>query len=321
MKVLVLGGTGHIGNAIVRELLERGYEVTAAYRRHGPRLNLEGLPIHRWAGDQFAPGQLDEWVDGHDIVIDAAAPYSANLFDRGEYDAERRMCELLDAMLLRDCRFGYVSSFTTLKQPTEKMEDWGARLAMRMHPYFALKQRSENLVMAAVRDGLRAVIVNPTMCLGPWDTHDRELCLIPRLLSGEVPGAVRQILNVLDVREVAQGMVSALEAELYGRPMLMSGQNISAQNLFSWICELAGVEMPPLTASISVTAFASLALEAVVGIADSNSPIKSLAPILMYQHEWMPPCAAFQELGITVRPLYETLQDSIDWYRSINYCY
>jgi dihydroflavonol-4-reductase len=320
MKALVLGATGHIGNAVVRELLKRDYEVTAAYRRHGPRPNLEGLPIHCRPGDQFARGQLEEWVEGHDLVIDAAAPYPANLFDRAQYHAEERMCELLDAVLRRDCLFGYVSSFTTLKRPSEKMEDWGARLAMRMHPYFALKQCTEDLVMAAVRDGLRAVIVNPTMCLGPWDIHDRELCLIPRLLCGEVPGAVRQILNVLDVREVAQGLIGALEAELYGRPMLLSGHNISAQNLFSWICELAGVELPPLTAPTSVTAFASLALEAVMGVANSNSPIKSLAPILMYQHEWMPPCAAFRELGISLRPLLETLQDSIDWYRVVEYC-
>jgi dihydroflavonol-4-reductase len=320
MKVLVLGATGHIGNAVVRELLKRDYEVTAAYRRQGPRPNLEGLPIHCWPGDQFAPGQLKEWVEGHDVVVDAAAPYPANLFDSAQYDAEERMCELLDAVLRRDCLFGYVSSFTTLKLPSEKMEDWGAGLAMRMHPYFALKQRTEDLVMAAARDGLRAVIVNPTMCLGPWDIHDRELCLIPRLLCGEVPGAVRQILNVLDVREVAQGLIGALEAGLYGQPMLLSGHNISAQNLFSWICELAGVELPPLTAPTSVTAFASLALEAVMGVANSNSPIKSLAPILMYQHEWMPPCAAFRELGISLRPLLETLQDSIEWYRVVEYC-
>jgi dihydroflavonol-4-reductase len=259
-------------------------------------------------------------VEGHDVVIDAAAPYPANLFDRAQYHAEERMCELLDAVLRRDCLFGYVSSFTTLKRPSEKMEDWGARLAMRMHPYFALKQRTEDLVMDAAQAGLRAVIVNPTMCLGPWDIHDRELCLIPRLLCGEVPGAVRQMLNVLDVREVAQGLIGALDAELYGQPMLLNGHNISAQNLFSWICELAGVEMPPLTAPTSVTAFASLALEAVMGVANSDSPIKSLAPILMYQHEWMPPCAVFRDLGISPRPLFETLQDSLEWYRVVGYC-
>jgi len=320
MKALVLGATGHIGNAVVRELLERDYEVTAAYRRAGPRPNLEGLHIHCWPGDQFVPGQLEEWVEGHDVVIDAAAPFPANLFDRAEYYAERRMCELLDSVLRRDCRFAYVSAFTTLKRPSEKMEDWGARLAMRMHPYFALKQRTEDLVMAAARDGLRAVIVNPTMCLGPWDIHDRELSLIPRLLCGEVPGAVRQILNVLDVREVAQGLIAALEAELYGRPMLLSGHNISAQNLFTWICELGGVVMPPLTLPTFATAFASLALEAVMGVANSDTPIKSLAPILMYQHEWMPPCAAFRDLGINVRPLYETLVDAISWYRRVEVC-
>ena len=175
---------------------------------------------------------LEEWVEGHEIVIDAAAPYPANLFDRAQYYAEARMCELLDAVLRRNCVFGYVSAFTTLKRPSEKIEDWGASLAMRMHPYFALKQRTEDLVMDAANAGLRAVIVNPTMCLGPWDIHDRELCLIPRLLCGEVPGAVRQILNVLDVREVAQGLVGATRSgalrptDVAERPQYLGAESI-----------------------------------------------------------------------------------------------
>ena len=57
-----------------------------------------------------------------------------------------------------------------------------------------------------------------------------------------------------------------------------------------------------------------------MGVATSDTPIKSLAPILMYQHEWMPPCAAFRELGITLHPLYETLLDSIEWYRQVEFC-
>jgi dihydroflavonol-4-reductase len=284
------------------------------------RPNLENLPVACRPGDHNDPDQIERWVEGHHIVIDAATPYSANLYDRAEYDALGRTYGLLDAVMRRDCRFAYVSSFTTMRRQSNKMEDWGSYLAMRLHPYFALKQRIEEMVMEASKDGLRAVIVNPTMCLGPWDSHDRELCLIPRLLCAEVPGAVDQNLNVLDVREVANGLVSALEGGRYGERLILSGHNISAQNLFGWICELAGVSPPPFTAPTSVAAFCALGLEAVLGIMRPDSPIKSLAPILMYQHEWLPPCVLFRELRITLRPLYETLQDSIAWYRAIGYC-
>ena len=321
MKALVLGATGHIGNAVVRDLLDRGYDVTAAYRQAGPRPNLQGLPVDCRPGDQDWPGQMARWVEGHELVIDAATPYPTNLYNRAAAAAERRTFELLNAVKRRGCVFGYVSSFTTLKRSSVAMENWGTNLAMRLHPYFALKQRLEDLVMSAAGEGLRTVIINPTMCLGPWDAHDRELCMIPRLLSGEVPGAVNQILNVIDVREVANGLVSAIESERYGKRMIFSGHNISVQNLFSWICEVAEVNSPSWpTAPISLTAFAALGIEAVLGIALDDPPLKSLAPVLMYQHEWLPPCPAFQELGIPVRPLYETLRDSIDWYRDIDYC-
>src|SRR5262245_36270736 len=75
MNVLVLGATGHIGSAIVRECLSQGWEVTAVSRRREPPLNLNELPIHYLSGDIDTPGQIDIWTSGHDVVIDAAAPY------------------------------------------------------------------------------------------------------------------------------------------------------------------------------------------------------------------------------------------------------
>lgn len=320
MNALVLGASGHIGNAIVRELLRRGYEVTATGRRRQRPSNLAGLPLRYWCGDQTVPGQLEQWVDGHQVVIDAAAPYPVNLYDGAIPYAERRTDELLNALLRCDAILGYVGSFTTLKKTGGGIEEWPARFARQLHPYFAVKESIENAILTASREGLRATIVNPTMCFGPWDMHERELCLIPRLLCGEVLGSVNHNLNVLDVREVATGLVSAIESGWFGRPTIFSGHNISAQGLCRWICEIGGVAPPSLSAPTSVTAFASYAVEALAGLAGGATPIQSLAPILIYQHEWLPPCAAFRELGVTVRPLYETLLDSVDWYRSIGYC-
>lgn len=51
MRVLVLGGTGHLGSAIVRALLERHFEVIATGRRDAPPANLAGLPVHYMQGD------------------------------------------------------------------------------------------------------------------------------------------------------------------------------------------------------------------------------------------------------------------------------
>ena len=78
-KTLVLGASGHLGQAILRELLRRGHKVTAATRRLRPP-NLVALEVPIVTGDPDAPGQLEHWVSGHEVVIDAAAPYAVNLF-------------------------------------------------------------------------------------------------------------------------------------------------------------------------------------------------------------------------------------------------
>src|SRR5262245_42090778 len=79
-RAVVLGATGHIGSAVVRQLVRRGAEVTAATRRSSATPNLRGLDITLSPGDADDPEQLDAWVEGHDLVVDAAAPYPVWLF-------------------------------------------------------------------------------------------------------------------------------------------------------------------------------------------------------------------------------------------------
>lgn len=91
MKALVLGGSGHIGSAVVRELLRRGYEVSATGRRTPAPANISGLPFAYLPGEENSSGQLDRWIDGHEIVIDAAAPYPIELFPIANQRKDERM--------------------------------------------------------------------------------------------------------------------------------------------------------------------------------------------------------------------------------------
>ena len=120
MKALVIGAAGHLGNAITRELIDRGYEITAAGRRPEPPINLIDLNVRYLVGDIDAPGQIDRWVGGHDVVIDAAAPYPSLLMPSTESAAAsleyatRRTRAIIDSVRRQRARLAYVSSFTTL---------------------------------------------------------------------------------------------------------------------------------------------------------------------------------------------------------------
>jgi dihydroflavonol-4-reductase len=227
---------------------------------------------------------------------------------------------LLAAVRKHQARLAYVSSFTTLVRPREGLASWRSQVTRWLHPYFAVKDHIESQVLAAAQHGLPAVIVNPTMCIGPWDVRERDLCFIPRLLCGELPGAVRQVLNVIDVRDVAEGIVAALHAERWGEPFLLSGHNLPADTLFSWICEVGGVKPPRFVASATVSLVVTYGLETLQTFLGQTAAVPSLAVMLACEHEWLTPGRAQEGLDITPRPLSETLRDAVEWYRELGYC-
>ncbi len=327
MKALVIGASGHVGNAITRALLDRKWEVTACGRRPAPPLNLSGLPVTYLRGDADAPGQLDKWIPGHDLVVDGAAPYPMSLVFPGrepEQDpfvaAEARTRRLVDAVSRHDARLAYVGSFVTLVSPRTEAQRLRERAIRLTLPYSEVKELIEDQILDAGRRGLRAIIINPTYCLGPWDLHDRRVCTIPLLLCGEIPGSISQMLNVIDIRDVSAGLMAAIDGERYGKPLLMAGHDISTRDLYALICAMGGVPMPRFATATSLAAFGSYWTEVVFSMFGQQTPIISAGMMMATAFDYLDRTDTLQELGITARPLSETIMDAIRWYREIGYC-
>lgn len=322
MRALVLGATGHVGNAAVRELLDRGYEVTAVTRRAEVPFNLRGLPVQILRGDADRPGQIRRWVEGCDVVVDGAAPYPLHLYEDGDPlgKAEARTRELLGAVRKHGARLAYVGSFVTDPRCGRKP---GSDLARR-HPYFRVKERIESLVLSAARAGLPVAAVNPTACYGPWDMKPRGLCLVPQLLCGEMPALARHLINVVDVRDVAIALVSAVEEERFGEPVLLCGHSLMLDDLAARICALGGRRMPVRTpaAMVGLGVAVSRWTDALFALGGRSSPWPSLtlSISLLYETFPMAPDPVQRALGASPRPLAGTLRDTVAWYRRIGYC-
>lgn len=340
---LVLGGTGHIGHALLRELLSRGYRVTAVTRQAGCPAALDGLDVSVVQGDADAPGGIERLVEGADLVVDAAAPYPLRLVEaargaegvRGRSGAwprgaPERARDLARAAFARTERVAeaarrhgaalvFISSFTTLPRPGGVLRDLEARARRAAHPYFVVKEAMEVAVLSACARGLRAVIANPTACLGPWDRKPRSLCYLPPLLSGEIPALTTRAVNVVDVRDVARGALSALDEGLFARPLLLSGHDVGADALSARACALVGRRPPVLRASARVTAAAAYGTEWLLSAAGLPAPFPSLPALLLCEARATGVGESQRALGVLPRPLDETLRDSIAWYRRIGY--
>ena len=327
IKALVIGASGHLGNAIVRSFLDRSYRVTACSRRRVPPSNLSDLPVRYLSGDTETSGQLDKWIGGHDLVVDAAAPYPLNAFspvsELGKdpiVHAERRTRLLLEAVSRHKARLVYVGSFVTLVRPRTSAERFKHQMMRLAHPYFEVKELIESQMLDASRRGLRVVIANPTYCLGPWDLRDRELCTIPLLLRGEIPSSITQMLNVIDVRDVAAAIGAALDEERYGEPILMSGHDISTEELYSLTCELGGAPRPRISTATTLALTGAYAMELMLGAIGENTRLPAGGMMMATLFDYMVSGKQLSELGVSPRPLSETIVDAIGWYRKIGYC-
>lgn len=323
-RALVLGATGHIGQAVVRALRSEGWAVTAATRQHDPP-SLHGLGVTVSPGDTDHPGQLDAWVRGHDLVIDAAAPYPLHLWVSTPHGPSNPLvhCQvrtraLLDAVEKHHARLAYVSSFTTLPRSDTGVAALEAHARRRLHPYFAVKACMEAMVLAAARAGVPAVVVNPTACLGPWDSRPDAQNLVAMLLRRVVPVATRHVVNVVDIRDVAAGILAALAARWYGAPLCLSGHSIPADQLAQRICALGDVPAPPLRASARAGAVAALWTEAACAVVGRVSPVPALATLLLCDSGPRDVGDAQRALGVVPRPLEDTLRDAVVSVRTLS---
>jgi nucleoside-diphosphate-sugar epimerase len=327
VNVLVIGASGHIGNAIVRLLLKRKHAVTACGRRKTPPVNLTGLPITYLSGDVEKSRELEKWVKGHDLVIDAAAPYPVDASSPADKNggapirvAEMRTQRLLDAVLTHRARFAYVGSCVTVAQPRTGMQRFQSELIRIAHPYFHVKELMEEKIIDAYRRGIPAAIVDPAYCLGPWDVRERKYCTIPLLLSEEIPSSIDQTLHLIDVRDVAEALLKILDDQRYGAPILLSAYRMSTHHLYSMVCEIAGVPAPRYSFPTEMVMLASYGLELMLSVAGIESPLSSGAIMISTAFDYLEAGKELSAMGIKPRPLEETIRDSITWYRKIGYC-
>lgn len=328
MKVCVLGGGGLIGNAIVRALLTHEHEVTAVGRRREAPLNMQGLRANYLAVDTSTAQGLEAAIRGQDAVVDAAAPYPLYLSDPGqgtrrdrEHRALQRTDQLLETVSRHDARFVYIG--TTMAKPrasTGNVMDLPGALARTLHPYFSVKRQIDAQVSAALDDGLRGLIIQPTVCVGPWDSKSREQCWVPALINGQIRVGVQHEVNVVDTRDVAEVTVAALAQDLSGAPLVVAGHNLSVRDLFAEFCAAANVRAPRWSVPAALGILPGLWTELAYTAVGMRSPLPALIPLLICEQQPIAPARGNPPAGIVARPLRETVRDTIAWYRHLGYC-
>ena len=112
--------------------------------------------------------------------------------------------------------------------------------------YAKTKAEATQAVLDAVSDGLDAVIVQPSGILGPYDTTRNHLVqLVSDYVHGRLPACVRGGYDFVDVRDVAQGCLSALENGKTGECYILSNRHYEIKEILRMIRFLQGGRRVP----------------------------------------------------------------------------
>jgi len=190
MRVLVTGGGGFLGKAIVKLLLEQGHEVCSFSRNIYPQLT--ELGVEQFVGDLNDLAAVIKAADGCDAIYHVAAKagvwgcyddfYQPNVVGTKNIIQACRRCEIT--------RLVYTSSPSIVFDGTD-MEGIDESVPYPDHflaYYPQTKAEAEQLVLAANDASLATVALRPHLIWGPEDNH-----LVPRILERGRAGALRRI--------------------------------------------------------------------------------------------------------------------------------
>ncbi len=327
MRAFVTGGTGFIGGAVVRRLLEAGHNVRALVRPGSDTQQLDGLPVEQVSGGLSDADSLRKGMAGCDWVFHVAALYS--YWGHGEDEFYSTNVEgtrqVLEAALWENvARLVHTSSIATLgvhADHTPATEDAVGTLAGRIGPY----QRSKFLAEEVARDyagqGLPVVIVNPSTPVGVGDHKPTPTGqIVVDFLNGRMFGYVDTGLNIADVEDVAAGHLLAAERGRVGERYILGGENLTLKQVLDLLAEISG--RPPVRLRIPHTVAAAWSYVDVTlaRLNPRHTPAATPEKVrLSRRYEFFDSGKAVRDLGLPQTPAREALRNAVEWYRAHGY--
>jgi dihydroflavonol-4-reductase len=321
--VLVTGGSGFVGSAVVRALVDAGYSVRALVRSRSPRANLASLDVEIVEGDMRDAESVGRAMTGARNVMHVAADYRLWSSDREEI----RRNNLAGARTVMEAalregveRIVYTSSVAALALRADgSPADESSALAEgnAIGAYKRSKVAAQDLVeMMIARDALPAVIVNPSTPIGPRDIRPTPTGrIIVEAASGRMPGYVDTGLNLVHVDDVAAGHLAALTRGRIGERYILGGQDVLLADMLRDIAQLVERRPPRLKVPRRLL-FPAAAVAEMIASRTGREPFLTLDGLRMARYRmFFSSAKAARELGYTARPYREGLQDAIAWFR------
>jgi dihydroflavonol-4-reductase len=319
---VVTGGAGFIGSHLVDQLVESGHRVRVV-EKHGAEAGHLPPRAEVICADIRDRETLDRALQGAWRVYHLAAYPNLWARDRREFETvnHRGTVNVLEAALSAGAeRVLHTSTESILTRAgTTGMIDEHVQISESdaVGPYCLSKLRAEDAAMRLARAGQPVLVANPTMPVGPGDRGlSPPTRLIRDFCAGKLPALMDCTLNLIDVRDVATGLIRVMDRGRPGCRYLLGGENVTLAGLLGMLSELTGVPAPrykvPYVAGLAVAYLSEFWADHVSG-KPPRATVTGVRLARRIMH--FDPSRSLAELGLRPRPIRDSLIDALTWLR------
>lgn len=324
-QYLVTDAIGQLGNTIVRLLLDHGQSIRVLVHPDQDITPLKGFPVEIVFGDVLVKDSMKQFFEIENpreaIVIHTAERRSISdkrdpLIHRVNVQGTINIADL--CVKKRVARLVYIGSAHAIPdkgngEEIAEIEHFNRDLVTG--DYAKSKAEATQYILNKVTlNGLNAVIVHPSGIIGPYEFGNSEVVqLIREYLSGELTTCINGGYDFADVRDVAQGVLSAAENGNTGSCYILSNQYMSAKDFIEGLQSITGAppmkKVVPLWFARRTAKFTNIFYR----LSKKRSPIDTYSLFTVYPNAKYNHSRADNDLCYTTRDITTSLADTVTW--------
>jgi dihydroflavonol-4-reductase len=187
--------------------------------------------------------------------------------------------------------------------------------------YKKSKYQAELVALEMAAEGLPVVVVNPTAPVGPWDVKPTPTGrIILDFMRGRIPAYLDTGMNLVDVEDVAEGHILAMESGRSGQRYLLGNENLSLREMFGILQEITGRRAPRWRVPYWLALAAGYLDHAVEGKMLSREPRIPVEGLKVAKSPMYVDCEkAVRELGQPQSAVAVALEKAVRWFTDHGY--
>ena len=326
VKVLVTGPDGLLGSNLIRELLNRGYSVTAMMENDKKSLTIENLPIQRIVANLLNTQDIINATVGVDIVIHCAAstsmfPARSEIINKVNIGGTQNIVDACKKNKVK--RLIYVGTANSFG--SGNLDNLGTEKNLYSSEHYGLdymdsKYKAQLIVLENAKNGsLNAIVVNPTFMIGPFDSRPSSGEMLLSVYKRKIPGYTLGGKNFIAVKDVAVAITNAITNARNGECYILGNENLTYKQAFEKIAKTIGVNPP----RIKFPTKAVLAFGKINSFLATTFKYTTKMPyeltLLSSEIHYYSSAKARDELGLPQTPIEVAIKDCFEWFLENGY--